>query len=263
VNQGGEQGHDDYGLPPVDIEIPDDARELYRDVQAYHRELRALRRQQRSVRWRAPFRQSGIAIPLLAGCLIVALVVVMISAMLAANPYLNRQRPASLPNATGKSSSRLTSPGQASGSQPASTNPALSRPGAGAKPVITRLPSKTISVSGKLVPLRTLRVTVLAIVPVNCGCDAAIKHLLQQAKATAVPVYLVGPPGSSLAMLDQLADLVAGTKMTRVATDNQDVLTADFPKVGLTVLLIDSHGLVKEAHGLKLEKQLLSLRQSG
>src|ERR1700761_7019153 len=25
VNQGGEQGHDDYGLPPVDIEIPDDA----------------------------------------------------------------------------------------------------------------------------------------------------------------------------------------------------------------------------------------------
>ena len=27
VNQGGEPGHDDYGLPPIDIEIPDDAAE--------------------------------------------------------------------------------------------------------------------------------------------------------------------------------------------------------------------------------------------
>src|SRR5258708_5879402 len=87
VNQGGEQGHDDYGLPPVDIEIPDDARELYRDVQAYHRELPALRRQERSIRWRAPFRRSGVAIPLLAGCLIAALVAVMLSAMFTQNRY--------------------------------------------------------------------------------------------------------------------------------------------------------------------------------
>jgi len=28
VNAGGDQGRDDYGLPPVDIEVPDDAREL-------------------------------------------------------------------------------------------------------------------------------------------------------------------------------------------------------------------------------------------
>ena len=44
MNAGGDQGRDDYGLPPVDIEIPDDARELARDVQAYHRELRSRRR---------------------------------------------------------------------------------------------------------------------------------------------------------------------------------------------------------------------------
>ena len=39
MNTGGDQGRDDYGLPPVDIEVPDDARELARDVQAYRREL--------------------------------------------------------------------------------------------------------------------------------------------------------------------------------------------------------------------------------
>ena len=43
VNLGGDPGRDDFGLPPTDIQIPDDARELDRDVQAYYRELRSLR----------------------------------------------------------------------------------------------------------------------------------------------------------------------------------------------------------------------------
>ena len=42
VNLGGEPERDDSGLPPVDIVVPDDARELERDVQAYRREQRAL-----------------------------------------------------------------------------------------------------------------------------------------------------------------------------------------------------------------------------
>jgi hypothetical protein len=33
--------------PPLDVQIPDDARELERDVLAYHRELRAARRRRR------------------------------------------------------------------------------------------------------------------------------------------------------------------------------------------------------------------------
>ena len=44
MNPGSDPDRDDFGLPPVDIVIPDDARELDRDVQAYQRELRALRR---------------------------------------------------------------------------------------------------------------------------------------------------------------------------------------------------------------------------
>ena len=53
-----EPGRDDGNLPPVNIVVPDDARELDRDVLAYHRELRARRRRQRLTRrsWAASTR---------------------------------------------------------------------------------------------------------------------------------------------------------------------------------------------------------------
>ncbi len=89
MNQGGEPAHDDYGLPRVDIQIPDDARELDRDVQAYHRELRALRRHERSLRWRAPLRRSGMIVPLIAGCLVLAMVAGMVLTMFSANPHFS------------------------------------------------------------------------------------------------------------------------------------------------------------------------------
>ena len=74
MNLGGEPERDDFGLPPVDIEIPDDARELDRDVQAYHREQRALRRHLRRRRLRGPLSSEGMVMPLLAGCLVFALI---------------------------------------------------------------------------------------------------------------------------------------------------------------------------------------------
>src|SRR5215813_6511008 len=73
VNIGGDPGRDDYGLPPVDIEIPDDARELDRDVQAYHRELRAQRWRLRTRRLAGPLTRDGMVLPLLAGCLALTL----------------------------------------------------------------------------------------------------------------------------------------------------------------------------------------------
>ena len=74
VNSGGEPERDDTGLPPVDIEIPDDARELDRDVQAYYRERRAERRRQRHHRMHGRIARDGIVLPLLACCLILALI---------------------------------------------------------------------------------------------------------------------------------------------------------------------------------------------
>lgn len=74
MNPGGGSGWDE---PPLDIQIPDDARELDRDVLAYHRELRAKRRRNRLKRLARPFgplAARGTVMPLLASILAVCLV---------------------------------------------------------------------------------------------------------------------------------------------------------------------------------------------
>jgi cytoskeletal protein RodZ len=71
VNPGGGSGWDER---PLDIQVPDDARELDRDVLAYHRELRAKRRRNRLRRLTAPLRGQGTVMPLLASILAVCLV---------------------------------------------------------------------------------------------------------------------------------------------------------------------------------------------
>ncbi len=73
VNRGGDPERDDYGLPPVDIEIPDDARELDRDIQAYRRELRMQRRHRLMRRLGGPLTRDGMVLPLLASCLALTL----------------------------------------------------------------------------------------------------------------------------------------------------------------------------------------------
>ena len=71
VNPGGGAGWDE---PPLDIQIPDDARELDRDVLAYQRELRAMRRRNRLRRLAGPLAGHGTLMPLLASILAVCLV---------------------------------------------------------------------------------------------------------------------------------------------------------------------------------------------
>ena len=74
MNPGGGSGWDET---PLDIQIPDEARELDRDVLAYHRELRAMRRRNRLRRLAgpfAPFAARGSVMPLLASILAVCLV---------------------------------------------------------------------------------------------------------------------------------------------------------------------------------------------
>ena len=74
MNPGGGSGWDE---PPLDIQVPDDARDLDRDVLAYHRELRAQRRRNRLRRLAGPlgpFTAHGTIMPLLASILAVCLV---------------------------------------------------------------------------------------------------------------------------------------------------------------------------------------------
>ena len=266
MNQGGEPEHDDYGLPRVDIQIPDDARELYRDVQAYHRELRAIRRHERSRRWRAPLRRSSVVIPLIAGCLVLAMMASMVLTMFSANPYFSNDvgRNAAKSSASQHRSAR---PGRATPTVRAGPGPAVRSPGGtvtvepGQKSGAP-LPSTTITVAGTPVPLRSLTSRALAIVPAHCRCALLLRQLISQARTAGVTVYLVGPRGSR----DELDSFTpaATPGLTVVAIDAADVLRTTYRAVGLTILLVDSHGsVVVSPPGLPMERQLESLKPAG
>jgi hypothetical protein len=104
VNSGGGSGRDE---PPLDIQIPDDARELARDVLAYHRELRARRRRSRLRRLVRPFARQGTVMPLLASILAVCLVAGAMLSVATFSPATAPGTPGHHPSA--KASSRLRS----------------------------------------------------------------------------------------------------------------------------------------------------------
>ena len=125
MNPGDESGWDE---PPLDIQIPDDARELERDVLAYHRELRARRRRHRLRRLTRPLRGQGTVMPLLASILAVCLVA---GAMLSVATFSPATGPENhnYPSATAASGLGSAAPrsGPASAA-PASTAPASTAP---------------------------------------------------------------------------------------------------------------------------------------
>jgi len=119
VNPGGGSGWDE---PPLDIQVPDDARELQRDVLAYHRELRALRRRKRLRRLAgpfAPFAARGSVMPLLASILAVCLVAGAMLSVATFSPATSSREQPTKP-ATATSSSRLPSSPAASATHRAS-----------------------------------------------------------------------------------------------------------------------------------------------
>jgi cytoskeletal protein RodZ len=101
VNPGGGAGWDE---PPLDIQIPDDARELDRDVLAYHRELRARRRRSRMRRLVAPFARQGTVMPLLASILAVCLVAGAMLSVATFSPATTHARHSHPPTAAASSS---------------------------------------------------------------------------------------------------------------------------------------------------------------
>jgi hypothetical protein len=117
MNPGGDAGWDGT---PLDIQIPDDARELERDILAYHREQRALRRRRR-LRRILPG-QAGI-MPLMASVLAVCLVAGMMLSVFTITP--------------------TDGPGK---TRPAVTQPAAQRPSTSAAP------STSVSASATRVP---------------------------------------------------------------------------------------------------------------
>ena len=220
-----EPGRDDGNLPEVNIVVPDDARELDRDVLAYRRELRARRRRQRILRLLRPFRlpqfggQAAI-MPLIAACLAISLVggalLSIITMSPASAPTLNTPR--------------------------SSASPAV-RPGD-----LTALPAGTVQVNGRAEPVRSLVTATIALVPANCACDAQLDRLAGQAIAARVSLYFAGAGQA----IPQLPGLVArdGDGAAVATADNANVLSAAYHPAGLTVLLVFSDAKAQVVRGL-------------
>jgi hypothetical protein len=126
VSPGGGAGWDDS---PLDIQIPDDARELERDVLAYHRELRARRRRSRLRRLTSPFAGQGTVMPLLASILAVCLVA---GAMLSVATFSPQMAPAEHHHrpTTAASSPQPASQRPSAGSHAPASSSATARPSA-------------------------------------------------------------------------------------------------------------------------------------
>ncbi len=235
---GGEPERDEGGLPPVDIEIPDDARELDRDVQAYYRELRAERRRRRVQRLVTPFTRHGIVVPMIAGTLALTLFVGTMLTVITSTP-----EPSSV-------------------SAPRLTAPALIPP---AGQLGGPLPAAAVWIDNRASQLTDLRPAVLAIVPSVCRCLTTLRQLTAQAAATQVKIYFVGT-GSGVKQLTSLA-AQAGRGTVQVVDDREDVLAAYQP-VGLTVILVHSDTAVTSVErglipGVKLQDKLRQLPMPG
>jgi hypothetical protein len=230
VSFASEPGRDDGSLPPVNIEVPDDASELARDVIAYHRELRARRRRERMKRMLRPLVRAGLIrhwtiFPLIAACVALSMIV---GAMLSI-------RPASAPitNAT--------------------------------PPTAPKLPADMVKLGGKFVPVSSLDGSVLVLIPSTCGCGAVLSGIAQQAATARVAVYFVYAAGSA-AYLAQTANLTTdyGDGVARTVYDINGVLFFEYAPTSPVALLMARDGTVHVRRafppGFDLSPDLRSLR---
>lgn len=240
MNAGGDQGWDDNGLPPVDIEIPDDARELARDVQAYHRELRSRRRRHLARRFYGPLTRDGMVLPLLAGCLALTLVAAtLLTVFTAREPTadLRPQRPAA---GTG--------------------SPAPARPGGA-------LVDTILFAAGQETPLDTLpaQVVVLALIPPRCRCLAELEKLTRAASHAQATLYLVGVHDTQVTGLTgQL-----GLGKTQALEDTHDMLPAPYQVTALTAVVVRPDGTARpvlvqdHGQGFQLDNDVRALATGG
>jgi hypothetical protein len=217
VSFDSDPGRDDGSLPPVDVVIPDDARELARDVLAYRREVRSRRRRERMLRMLGPFGRIGFVrdggvFPLIASFVALSLLAGTMLSVVTISP----------------ASAPTTAP---------------------AAPPPTTLPVSSVKLdNGDIVPTTALEGSLLALIPGEpCNCGATLRALATQAKAAHVRVYFVYDAENTNYGLAEAAT-VTGSYGDGVAQTVFDVGAAFFNAYlpyQLTALIVDRHGKVR------------------
>ncbi len=233
MNPGSGPERDDAGLPPVDVEIPDDARELDRDVQAYYREQRAERRHRRRVRLRRAVTRDGMLLPLLACCLVFALITGTVLTLFTATS-IDQGVPGS---------ARAGQSPTGTGGSAATATPAVTQAPA-------RLATAVVKVGGRPASISSLAPAVFLVVPAGCACNGEIVELTSAASNVAASVYLVASP----AQVDQsvaLAGELSPDKLLTATDDSGAIVGTGYPHAGLTAIMVTASGRVSYAQQLQ------------
>lgn len=209
MNSSGGPERDDTGLPRVDVEIPDDARELDRDVQAYRRELRAELRRMRSSRLHRTLARDGMVMPLLICCLVFALI-------------------------TGTLLTLFTATSIDQSGVPTAASTTTSAP--------PQLQTAIVGVAGKTVLLRTLGPAILLVVPADCGCRTAVTEVASRATAADEHIFLVAAP-ADLAGAQRLVSQL-GHGLQPVSDVSGALAGQDYAHTGLTAIAVNQAGMV-------------------
>jgi hypothetical protein len=218
--------------------IPDDARDLDRDVQAYHRERRALRRHTRVRRITAPLTRHGMIVPLIAACLAVTLLTGTLLTVLAGRQV------SLLPGRAALGTPVSTVPVSTGARAPSSSAPraASSPPPSPAVGARHELPNAVVTVDGRQARLRTLVPAVLAWIPAGCGCAAVLRQMVAQTATQDVTIYFVGT-GKAVVQLPALSRQAAGLGYGLVKDSTAALATAYRPR-GLTAIFAHADGTV-------------------
>jgi hypothetical protein len=252
VNNGGDPGRDDDGLPPVDIEVPDDARELDRDVQAYRRELRSRRRRMLARKLYGPLTRDGMVLPLLAGCLALTLLAATLLTVFTVGQ--------------GTIGGSLAGPGTVRPAAPRAGTGRLGTQRPGGAPAAAglpggALPDSVLVSSGMPEHLRDLvgPVLVLALIPPRCQCFSDLRQLTVQADRGGAVIYLVGTGGANVDSLPRRLALGAAHALD----DSENDLPPSYHTKMLTAVLVGKDGsvagIVPDRHGFQIVKAVRSL----
>ena len=210
-------------------------------MQAYRRELRALRRRQRRMRLHRPLTRDGVVLPLLASCLVLALIAGTLLTLFASGPQ------SELPGASQTPSHGAISP---------AADTLTAKTGA-------MLPGAAVEINGVPEHLLNYAPAVVALLPASCSCTAAVGQLIDQSMAAHLKVVVFGTD-AQLAAVRQLTE--AGSANVLAGQDPSGALAKAYPHNGLTALLIKPGGSVGVAElsspTFRLNHQLARLAAS-